>query len=301
MENNRRIAPWTGIGINIQGTTTVAEALEKGGLDWQINQVPLIYAGNNTGYMMNVRETDQNVLGVVGGRYKPVQNVDAFQFVEELIGEGVTFEMVGATNNAKRVWLLAKLPDANILGEPVDPYICLTNSHDGFGSLKVFMTPLRVFCQNMINIALKKSNRMWSVRHTGSINAKLHEAQRTMGLATNYMKELEIEAQSLAKIKIAPMQYEALSAQLFPITTEMSSRKEQSQLLLREQLDTAWKMDDLGSIRGTGWGFVNAVSDMVTHKEPARKTENSRENAFMYHLDEPNILNNAYKLVKELV
>ena len=298
---NRRVAPWTAIGTKIEGTTTVAEALEKGRLDWQINQIPLIHAGINTGYMMNVRDIDENVLGVVGKRYKPVQNVEAFQFVEELIGEGVTFEMVGATNNAKRVWLLAKLPDTTILGEPVDPYICLTNSHDGFGSLKVFMTPLRVFCSNMINLALTNSNRMWSVRHTGSINAKLHEAQRTMGLATNYMNHLNLEAEQLVKIKIAPKQYDALSAQLFPITTDMSSRKEQSQLLLREELDKAWKMDDLGSIRNTGWGFVNAVSDMVTHKEPARKTENSRENAFMYHLDEPVVLNTAYKLVKELV
>ena len=298
---NNRVAPWNGIGTDIAGTKTVAEALKIGGLDWNIDQVPLIYEGIDTGYTMNVRDSDKNVLGVVGGRYKPVQNEAAFQFVEELIGEGVTFEKVGATNNAKRIWFLAKFPDTEILGEPMEPYICLTNSHDGFGSLKVFMTPIRVFCSNMINLAMRDSKRMWSVRHTGSINSKLHEAKRTMGLANDYMEHLKVEAETLAKIKVAPKQYEALASRLFPITEEMSQRKENSQILLREQLNAAWTMDDLGSIGGTGWGFVNAVSDMVTHKEPARKTENQRENAFMYHLDEPTILNNAYKMVKELV
>lgn len=295
-----REVPWAGLGINISDTTTIEDALRKANLDWQVKQEQIVHKDQKTGYFLNVRDADDKVLGVVGGRYQPVQNVEAFKFVEELLGEGVSFEMVGSTPNGKRVWLLAKMPDMKILGEPVDPYICLSNSHDGCGSLKVFMTPIRIACQNMINIALNKSNRYWSVRHTGSISSKLHEAERTLGLAQDYMSGLSREAEELSMIKVAPKQFELLSSKLFPITEEMGVRKENSQIMAREQLNAAWQMDDLGSIRGTGWGFINAVSDMATHK-PVRNTEDAKVNAFMYHLDEPNILLRAHKLLKEAI
>jgi hypothetical protein len=160
------------------------------------------------------------------------------------------------------------------------------------------MTPVRVVCQNTLNLALNTANRMWSVRHTGSIDAKLQEAQRTLKLSSQYMQSLKSEADELYKIKIAPKNFELFSDKLFPITAEMSSRKEEAQLLLREQLKQAWNMDDLGNIRGTGWGFMNAVSDMTTHKTPARKTDNYKENSFMYVIDAPTVLDQALKLVK---
>ena len=65
----------------------------------------------------------------------------------------------------------------------VEPYLCLTNGHDGFSSLKVCMTPVRVVCQNTLNMALRGAKRTWTVRHSGNINAKMEEAQQTLGLA----------------------------------------------------------------------------------------------------------------------
>ena len=60
-------------------------------------------------------------------------------------------------------------------------------------------------------------------------------------------------------------------------------------------------MDDLGNIKGTGWGFMNAVSDMSTHRPPARKTANYQENMFIYTIDAPALLDQALKMVKEVV
>ena len=88
---------------------------------------------------------------------------------------------------------------------------------------------------------------------------------------------------------------------MFPITDEMSRRKEEAQWLLQCQLKEAWDMDDLGNIKGTGWGFMNAVSDMSTHRPPARKTANYQENMFIYTIDAPALLDQALKMVKEIV
>ena len=193
------------------------------------------------------------------------------------------------------------MPDVKILDDVVEPYMCLTNSHDGFGSLKVCMTPVRVVCQNTLNLALGSAKRSWNGRHTGSIQSKMDAAKETLGLAKTYMESLAEEAEELYKIKIAPKDFIKLSEQMFPITDGMTQRKEDAQMLLREQLKHAWEMDDLGNIKGTGWGFMNAVADMSTHKPPARKTDNYQENAFMYVIDAPVILDTAMKLMLERV
>lgn len=296
-----REVPWHGLGTIIQEAPDSEAALKLAGLDWSVKQVPVLYEGEKTGHQFNVRESDNRVLGVVGGRYKLVQNAEAFAFTDELIGGEVRYETAGSLADGKRVWMLAKMPDTRVLDDVVEPYLCLTNGHDGFSSLKVCMTPVRVVCQNTLNMALKGAKRTWTVRHSGNINAKMEEAQQTLGLAQNYMKKFAEEAEELYSIKVSPAQFKKLSNTLFPITDEMSRRKEEAQWLLQCQLKEAWDMDDLGNIKGTGWGFMNAVSDMATHRPPARKTANYQENMFIYTIDAPALLDQALKMVKEIV
>ena len=296
-----REVPWHGLGTIIQEAPNSADALKLAGLDWSVKQVPVLHEGQKTGHQFNVRESDNRVLGVVGGRYKPVQNAEAFAFTDELVGGDVRYETAGSLADGKRVWMLAKMPDTRVLDDVVEPYLCLTNGHDGFSSLKVCMTPVRVVCQNTLNMALKGAKRTWTVRHSGNINAKMEEAQQTLGLAQDYMKKFEEEAEELYSIKVSPAQFKKLSNTLFPITDEMSRRKEDAQYLLQCQLKEAWEMDDLGNIKGTGWGFMNAVSDMSTHRPPARKTANYQENMFIYTIDAPALLDQALKMVKEIV
>ena len=296
-----REVPWHGLGTIIQEAPDSAAALKLAGLDWSVKQVPVLYEGQETGHQFNVRESDNRVLGVVGGRYKPVQNAEAFAFTDELVGGDVRYETAGSLADGKRVWMLAKMPDTRVLDDVVEPYLCLTNGHDGFSSLKVCMTPVRVVCQNTLNMALKGAKRTWTVRHSGNINAKMEEAQQTLGLAQDYMEKFAEEAEELYSIKVSPAQFEKLSNTLFPITDEMSRRKEEAQYLLQCQLKEAWGMDDLGNIKGTGWGFMNAVSDMSTHRPPARKTANYQENMFIYTIDAPALLDQALKMVKEIV
>ena len=296
-----REKPWHGLGTIIQEAVNSEEALHLAGLDWEVQQKPVVYNGKETGYRFNVRSSDDTVLGVVGGRYKPVQNKNAFAFTDELIGGDVRYETAGSLASGKRVWMLAKMPDTKILDDVIEPYLCLTNGHDGFSSMKVCMTPVRVVCQNTLNMALNTAKRTWNVRHSGNIESKLAEAQHTLGLASKYMEGLAAEAEELYKIKISPKDFKELSQALFPMADDMSRRKEESQYLLQCQLKNAWDMDDLGNIRGTGWGFMNAISDMTTHRPPARKTENYQENMFIYTIDAPVILDQALKMLKERV
>ena len=118
--------------------------------------------GELSSLLVCIRSTDGSVLGIVSDRYKVVQNEDAFRFTDELLGEGVTYETAGSLQYGRKVWMLARMPQRYIIaGDEIEPYLVIMNSHDGSSGVKVAMTPIRVVCQNTLNLALNSANRIW--------------------------------------------------------------------------------------------------------------------------------------------
>ena len=188
-----RETPWHGLGRIVMDAPASREALELAGLDWQVESRN-IYSGTGAmipGYRANVRSTDDAVLGVVSDRYRIVQNEEAFRFTDDLLGEGVTYETAGSLQGGKKVWMLAKLPEKYIIaGDEVTPYLVFFNSHDGSSGVKVAMTPVRVVCQNTLNLALSSAKRIWTARHTENVLLRVQDARETLQLANGYMAEL---------------------------------------------------------------------------------------------------------------
>ena len=166
-------------------------------------------------YKANVRSSDGKVLGVVSDRYKIVQNAEAFEFTDSLIGGEVHYETAGSLNGGKKIWLLAKLPDTEIAGDKTEPYLCFSNTHDGSGAIRVCMTPIRVVCNNTLNLALDNAKRSWSVRHTGDIRRKAHEARACLYLAHNYIQSLAERADRMANTTRDPGAAEQNSGRAF--------------------------------------------------------------------------------------
>ena len=218
------------------------------------------------------------MFGIVSNRYNIVQNEDAFSFTDSLIGEDVRYETAGSLREGRTVWLLAKMPERKILGDKFDPYICFTNSHDGFGAVKVCMTPIRVVCNNTLNLALSTANRMWSTRHIGDIQTKLQEAKLTLLHANDYMNELNVTAEKLADKKVTEAEMEAIFDAIYPIKEDDSNRKKNNVLDLKENFFRCYNMEDIAQFKGTAWGIVNAATDLVAHVAPARMTEKYQEN-----------------------
>ena len=123
-----REKPWHGLGTRVENALDSKEALVAAGLDWKVIQKPIMTDDGNRipGFKVNVRDTDQQILGVVTDRYKVVQNEDAFAFTDQLLGEGVSYETAGSLQNGRRIWMLAKLPQRYIIsGDEIEPYLVL--------------------------------------------------------------------------------------------------------------------------------------------------------------------------------
>lgn len=165
-----REKPWHGLGVRVAEAPNSADALHLAGLDWEVRKEPIYSADGSCipGYKANIRDTDQKVLGVVTDRYKVIQNTEAFAFTDALLGEGVRYETAGSLQGGRKIWLLAKLPQEYImLGDRISPYLVFSNTHDGSGSVKVAITPIRVVCNNTLNLALANAKRSFSMIHTG--------------------------------------------------------------------------------------------------------------------------------------
>ena len=276
-----REVPWHGLGTKVDEAPNSKEAIKLAGLDWNVNPT-VIYDANGkeiSGYKANMRDSDQSILGIVSDRYQIVQNSEAFEFTDSLLDEGVVYETAGSLRDGKQIWLLARMPSTTILGDDVDPYLCFTNTFDGSGAIKVCMTPVRVVCNNTLNLALETTKRSWSTRHIGDLAGKLHQAKETLGLAQEYMKKLDEDADRLANTKLSDAEIESIVSFIFPIDyVKDTQRKIQNSEKMRSDLMACYMMPDIAKYRNTAYGLVNAAADMADHIAPNRITQNYAEN-----------------------
>jgi phage/plasmid-like protein (TIGR03299 family) len=269
--------------VDISSAKSVAEALELSALNWLVESKQ-IYDENGEPYdrfRANVRETDGKLLGVVTDKYHIIQNEDAFDFVNGLVAEGFKFDRAGQFRDGRSIWVMGSLPETQILGDDISNNVVFVNSHDGSSGVKVMMTPVRLICYNMMNLALRKANRIWATKHTGGIFTKLEEAKYTLGLANKYMEELNIEAERLANIKLSDAEIEAIFDIVFPIDRNKDSERKINNIsIIKNNFIQCYNANDIAQFKGTAYGAINAMSDLVSHKVPARISQNFYENSW---------------------
>ena len=277
-----REKPWHGLGTMVAESPTSEDAIKLAGLDWLVEPKPVFIENNIQipGYVANTRNTDGRVLGIVSDKYQIVQNRDAFNFTDSLIGGDVRYETAGSLKNGKTIWLLAHLPSEKILGDEIANYICFTSTHDGTGAIKVCLTPTRVVCNNTLNIALNGARRTWSCKHMGRMEDKLAEATETLELASAYMKNLNITAERLANTTIDNDTLFKIINDMFPVNEDEESRKCANMQKAKNEFMTCYYMPDIERFRNTAWGLVNAMSDFVCHGSPQRNTATYKERNF---------------------
>lgn len=297
-----RTKPWHGLGTMVENAPDSQEALRLAGLDWLVVQKNLVTDEGLAvpGFKANVRKTDNQVLGVVSDRYKVVQNKDAFAFTDTLLGEGITYETAGSLQNGRRTWLLAKLPTKYIIsGDEITPYLVFMNSHDGSGAIKVAMTPIRVVCQNTLNLALSTAKRCWSTNHTGDIKGKLEDAKNTLLYADCYMAELGKTIDKLNHQKLSDKQVLEYIDSLFPLIHDPTEQQRKNLMKMKEDMQVRYfEAPDLQHVGKNAYRFINAVSDFATHAKPLRERAGYRENLFAKTIDGNALIDRAYAMMK---
>ena len=159
------------------------------------------------------------------------------------------------------------------------------------------MTPIRVVCNNTLNLALNTAKRQWSTRHVGDMDAKMQEARLCLELAGEYMDNLGAYAYKLANKTIYEEELNEILSELFPVEEDSSDRKKVTAQRAKDEFMVCYWRPDIAKFMNTAWGVVNAMSDMVTHSEPMRKTANYRENNWGRIMDGHKLLDQITSLV----
>jgi phage/plasmid-like protein (TIGR03299 family) len=210
---------WHGLGQIVQDYPTSAEAIKFAGLNYEVIKQDIYTTSFNAdGQAMDftnrvkthyatMRKDTGDVLGIVGNKYEVVQNEIAFTFFDSLVADdsGIKYETAGALGNGEKIFITAKLPDIIKVGrnDIIEEYIFLTTSHDGSGSIMAAFTPVRIVCNNTLNMALKNHSNAVFIKHTANAEDKLKEAARIISLSNNTSQQLETLFNKWSKVRIA--------------------------------------------------------------------------------------------------
>ena len=290
---------WHGLGQVVQDAPTSADAMKLAGLMWEVEQHPLQTivsqekmdrSGNPTieteivpvpNMVANVRSDNRKVLGVVSTWYKPVQNFEAFNFVDGLVADGsIRYEAAGSLKGGRTVWLLARMPGDLVVapGDTTQRYILFVNGHDGLRAVRVMPTSVRVVCQNTLNLALNQNNaeRSLIIPHMGDIHGKLDAARTVLGLVSGQFTQFATHATKMAFTGITHDEQARYIYDSFPDDDDPDADNTQRENVRRE---IAKLLDDgpqaIPSIRGSVWATFNAVTQYIDHQ--ARRTGRSAD------------------------
>ena len=268
---------WHGLGTVIDEPVTTSEMLSLAHLSgWNVRVEELALPGrSHRDYFATVRtnpfDGETDVLGVVGERYKVLQNEELFQFGDNLL-DGGQWETAGSIKNGTVVFgSLALDRETNLdpkgRGDKVNNYLLVHTSHDGSLAIQASITPVRVVCQNTLNMAVGHKGRgakqSFRIRHTQTLNGKVQAAREALGMANRYLDEFDKIANEMIEQEISDKQF-------FEIITAVYPKPEED---VKGAL-TKWenKIDTLNSIyfgetcvniKGTAWGAYNAMTERL--------------------------------------
>lgn len=288
-----RDVPWHGLGVQVPNVLTAKEALVTAGLDWAVELHEIKVHVNREelkspkGKIVRaaeqhvldvpaqfgvVRDTDNALLGVVGGQYTPVQNAQAFEMFDGIVADGeAKYETAWSLAGGRIVAITAKVPKTMKVGgaDPVDLYLVLTTSHDGSRALTAAVTPVRVVCMNTLNASLGRFRTKYTMKHTASVTGKIQEAREALALTFAYADEFQKVADKMIDEAITKADFEKLVEQLYPTKSDdPSDPARQHRMAVIGTLDSSKTIDD--SFRYTKWGAFNAVAEYVDWIRPLK-------------------------------
>lgn len=264
--------PWHGIGTELEKIPTSKEAIIAAGLDWHVEKRDLFVHGqsndliklnNHFATKRLDKEGEKSVLGIVGKRYRPVQNIEAFDFFDYVVGKGeAIYHTAGSLMDGKIIWILAKLPDEFKVSknDSVELYTLLMNRHDGTGALIVQSTPIRVVCYNTLSMALSEAKDRLSFKHTKNVTVQMQRAAESIKMAKESFSETLDAYKLLASKEINSAQLNDYYNKLLDNkTTKAAIKSKENFVQLFENEKQINKFDP------TLWLAYNTVTGFVDH------------------------------------
>jgi len=176
-------------------------------------------------------------------------------------------------------------------------------SHDGSVAIQASITPVRVVCQNTLNLALGSVKQSFKLRHTATVEGKIQVAREALGLTFQYMDDFEKEARALFETKVNDKQVYDIITGIYPKPENDKKgqfKKWENKISLVN--DLYFDSPTNANIKGTAWGMFNALTERIDYFKQERKgnSENRLASASGFDAMQNAEKNKLFRAVKEL-
>lgn len=266
--------PWHGLGTPLEEADVYdwQKACEKSGLDWEVELISLVTSDTQAtvAHRGVRRKSDGRILGVVGPRYHPLQNKDAFAWFQPFLeAKEAALNTAGSLCEGSRIWVLAKLnrdPLVIAAGDEIGKFILLSHSHDGSLAVRVGFTPIRVVCANTLALAHRAdASKLIRVKHSASIHENLANIREVMNVANAEFEATAEQYKLLARKSINQTDLRAYVKRVLKVEGKPSTRMQNT---INEiiGLCESGKGNALPSIRNTLWSSYNGVTEWLGYQ-----------------------------------
>ena len=283
---------WHGLGTVFEEEVNTQKMLELASLDnWNVRleEIPLPegFSADKTNYFVarsnpfDKKQTD--VLGVVGERYRTLQNEDLFAFGDNILDGGGRWETAGSIKGGRQVFGSIALEretvlDPNGVGDKVSTYLLVNTSHDGSVAIQASITPVRVVCANTLNLAIgggvgrnRNIKQTFKIRHTQTAEGKVIAAREALGLANAYMDEFDVMAKAMIEKEISKAKFDEIVALAYPMPEKDSKGSMSKWQTKLELIEDIYQGEFNHTISGTAWGAFNAMTERLDWYRAGRK------------------------------
>jgi phage/plasmid-like protein (TIGR03299 family) len=285
---------WHGLGTVFDKEVTTAEMLKLAHLnDWNVRledvAIPEGFASDRSFSFVTrtnpFDNTQNDVLGVVGERYVPLQNEDLFDFGDLMLDGGGRWETAGSIKGGRQVFGSLALEretvlDPNGVSDKVNTYLLINTSHDGSVAIQASITPVRVVCANTLNLALSslKGNKgvkqSFKIRHTATASGKVQQAREALGLANTYMDKFDKLAQEMISKEITKAKFDEIVALAYPAPEKDAKGSFKKYNDKVDLIQSIYVGEYNNTISGTAWGAFNALTERLDWYRSGRGGDN---------------------------
>lgn len=306
------------LGERLYGDFTAEQAMEHGHLGgWNVRKVPAFaYVEGKKiakdGMFEVVRDNpfkpgQIDVLSKysVGKNFNVIQNEGHAEFLNTLVDEsGANFELAGATDGGRKVFLSMRLPGGIQIGgvDPLGVSLLAINYHDGSGSFTLAPTIVRYACSNVLNSAVKGNSGLVRIRHTsGAQKNMVQQAREALDLSFKYVDSFEQEAEQMIQTAMTQMKFESILAkEFFPGEDASNAAFTRSTNKVEEMVSLFADSKTHAGVRDTVWAGYNAMTEWYDHFSPTRGEDRDASRAQRAILD-PEFKTKALNLMMSFV
>jgi phage/plasmid-like protein (TIGR03299 family) len=289
---------WVQAGTAVNAGSA-SEAARQAGLDWNVQLADMeAIVTNSVSEFETVtdhysvpkrqavlklgKDNTNEVIGVVGDKYKIVQNMEVFSALDTLVDSGdARYTAAGEYNNGANIWMVMELPTGiQVANDPHAAFLLVQSSHDGSCAVRIRPIIERLFCSNQINRIIKgkhKNAYTYVMKHTTNSELSVNDIRNITQLTYDSIQQYETVASTLLQRKVDERQVRNIFKSVWALPSEIEQTPEHllSQGQRRQRTialtarESAWTIYSQSptqeNIRGTAFAAWQAVIEHADH------------------------------------